>query len=489
MQHAANDSTLSASIQPELAGNTLSRRLIGAVAATAIISFLGLFLETVLNVLFPALMADFAISITGVSWMTSAYLLVVAVTMPTTGWLQRRFSARSLFMVAGATVVAGALIAAISPNYGVLLAGRMLQGVGTAIATPLMFTTIMMKAPRPKVGILMGMGALVLGTAPAAGPIVGGLVGTFATWRLIFWVVCPLVIVAMILGWLCLDADYPADKPTLNVGELVLTALTFAGLLLGIERTGTLLSGTTAATGVSVGLAVAFWVVGLVCLALLIRSLLTSTSPLIHLSVLRAPKYRWSFIAFGLFQFCALGFGYILPNVAQLSMGKTALQAGLLVLPGTIVGAVLAPVGGMLLDKLGARKPILIGTCIVLLGAAILAILGTASGVLCLGVGYTVFSLGFAITYANTQTHGMHHVEHRLSPDATGLMNTWQQFSGALAMTVLSTIMALRQGDTVVGSPAYQAGSASGADIGMIVITCVVALALGAQILAHKRRG
>lgn len=178
----------------------ISPQLIGAITATAILAFLGLFLETVLNVLFPALMSDFSVTMADVQWMTSGYLLVVSIVMPITGWLQRRFTPRSLFFTAASSILTGALVAALAPTYPLLLAGRLIQGMGTGIVTPLMFTIILTRSPRSKIGALMGVGALVLGTAPALGPILGGIIGTVASWRAVFWICAALVLVSVCVG-------------------------------------------------------------------------------------------------------------------------------------------------------------------------------------------------------------------------------------------------------------------------------------------------
>ena len=467
---------------------TISRTLVGSIVATAILSFLGLFLETVLNVLFPALMGAFGIGTSAVSWMTSGYLLVVSVMMPLSGWLQRRFSNRNLFAVAALTVIVGAVVAALAPTYGMLLGGRLLQGVGTAIATPLMFTIIVMRAPRAKVGMLMGMGALVLGTAPALGPTLGGVIGTVASWRVVFWLVVPLALVSLALGWRCLDTHTPDVRPILVKHQVLLLAITFAGLLLGVERIGALVATQDARSAGAVALAVALPVSGLAALGILLFSLRRSTSPLIHLSVVRQGAYTWSLVAFSIMQFSALGLGYLLPNHAQLGLGHTSMAAGLLVLPGTVLGALFAPLGGMLLDRIGARLPILTGTCVALLGVVLLGLFGHHAGLFLLGLGYFVYMFGFGLSYANTQTYGMHHVEHHLSPDATALMNTCQQFTGALAMTVLSTIVAVAQGSERTGSAAYRAATTRGVVTGFWVVAALVAVALFAQWRAHSTK-
>ena len=390
------------------ARHKISGKLVGSIVATAILSFLGLLLETVVNILFPALMSDFGITMSAVSWMTTGYLLVVSVIMPLSGYLQRRFTARSLFITAAVTVMAGAVVAAMAPAYPVLLAGRLLQGIGTGIATPLMFSIIMMQAPRPKVGMLMGVGGLILGIAPALGPTLGGAIGL------------PFV--------------------------------------------------------------------GLVCLALFVRAANRSEHPLIHLNVLRDGTYAWSLVAFACLQFITLGLGYVLPTYAQMAMGHTSLVAGLAVLPAAVVGAAFAPLGGVILDHVGARVPIMTGAVVALVAAVLLALFGVGVNLFLLAAMYLLFMLGFGLAFANTQTHGMAHVAQHLTPDATAMMNTCQQFAGALSMTVLSTIVAVRQSGLTSGTAAFQHGTRSGSAGGLAVLAAVAVVVLVAEHMGLKKR-
>lgn len=302
-------------------------QLIGAITATAILAFLGLFLETVLNVLFPALMSDFSVTMADVQWMTSGYLLVVSIVMPITGWLQRRFMPRSLFFTAAGSILTGTLVADLAPTYPLLLAGRLIQGMGTGIVTPLMFTIILTRSPRSKIGALMGVGTLVLGTAPTLGPILGGIIGTVASWRAVFWICAALVLVSVCVGSASITGGQ-VSRVSLDIVQVALIALTFVGLVLGVERAGTAL-----AEGASLLMSLGLIVLGVAGAVLFVLRSHSAPTPVIRLAVLRAPAYRYSLLAFAFFQFAALGLGYLLPNAAQLALGSSAMSAGLLVLP------------------------------------------------------------------------------------------------------------------------------------------------------------
>ena len=455
----------------------ISPQLIGAITATAILAFLGLFLETVLNVLFPALMSDFSVTMADVQWMTSGYLLVVSIVMPITGWLQRRFMPRSLFFTAAGSILTGALVAALAPTYPLLLAGRLIQGMGTGIVTPLMFTIILTRSPRSKIGALMGVGALVLGTAPALGPILGGIIGTVASWRAVFWICAALVLVSVCVGSASITGGQ-VSLVSLDIVQVALIALTFVGLVLGVERAGTAL-----AEGASLLMSLGLIVLGVAGAVLFVLRSHSAPTPVIRLSVLRAPAYRYSLLAFAFFQFAALGLGYLLPNAAQLALGSSA---SLLVLPGAVLGAVMAPIGGSLLDRFGPRTPILVGTVITLVSCIALAARGTSLSAGWMATFYFVFMLGFGMAYANTQTHAMAHVDGPLTADGTALMNTVQQFFGAIAMTVLATIVSMTQAGLTSADPDFAAATARGVFIGFIVVAVIVAAALGFELLAMR---
>ena len=136
-------------------------KLILSIVATGIMSFSGVVVETAMNVTFPSLMEEFQIGTSSVQWITTGYLLVLAVIIPTSSYLKKRFRMKALFMTAIILFIIGTVLAAVTPVFSLLLLGRLIQGVGTGIALPLMFNITMEQVPEEKLGVMMGTASLI----------------------------------------------------------------------------------------------------------------------------------------------------------------------------------------------------------------------------------------------------------------------------------------------------------------------------------------
>ena len=161
-------------------------RLILAILASGIMTFSGIVVETAMNVTFPTLMREFAVGTSAVQWITTGYLLVLATIIPTSSYLNRRFPMKALFLAANLLFISGTVLAGAAPTFSLLLLGRIIQGVGTGIALPLMFNIILARVPEDKLGVMMGVASLIIATAPAVGPFLGGMIVQHFGWRMIF---------------------------------------------------------------------------------------------------------------------------------------------------------------------------------------------------------------------------------------------------------------------------------------------------------------
>lgn len=141
----------------------IPRKVIAAVVATGLMSFCGVIVETAMNISFPKLMAEFNVTTNVVQWMTSIYLLIVAIIVPLSALLKKSFPTKKIFLVANLLFISGVVIDGLAQNFPLLLLGRAIQGVGTGIALPLMFNIIMEQVPREKIGLMMGFGNLITG--------------------------------------------------------------------------------------------------------------------------------------------------------------------------------------------------------------------------------------------------------------------------------------------------------------------------------------
>lgn len=195
-------------------------------------------IETAMNVTFPSLMKEFSVSTALVQWITTGYLLVLAVVIPLSGYLKERFLMKRLFLTASGLFILGTLLGAWSPDFLLLLLGRILQGAGTGIALPLMFNIIMDQASLNRLGFMVGAAMLVCALAPAVGPSIGGYIVSLFGWRMIFWAVLPLLLLSFVLGGLSVRQSSDLRRPSFDAMGLLYLAISFTCLLLGCTELG-----------------------------------------------------------------------------------------------------------------------------------------------------------------------------------------------------------------------------------------------------------
>lgn len=415
-------------------------QVIGAIVATGLMSFCGVIVETAMNITFPTLMREFNVPTNTVQWLTTLYLLVVASMVPMSATLKRRFKTRTLFLWAISLFILGVILDGAAPQFWVLLLGRAVQGLGTGIALPLMFNIILEQVPASKVGTMMGVGTLITGIAPAIGPTFGGFIVSSLNWRYIFVFLLPVLVLALILGLLCIEqkhAPVPASIDGLSVGLIVIT---FCGLIYGISNFGgqPLISWSVAGA----------LVIGIIALTLFVLRSARIEQPIINLALLRKPLFTVSILAFACLQIAALALSFLMPNYIQLVNHNSALVAGLVLLPGAAIGAAVSPVGGRLLDQSGPKLPLRVGALFVLVGIVGMFITGERlSNPLIIGW-YTAFMVGIGISFGDLMTTGLQQVHTQEQSDGNALFNTTQQFTAALGTSLASTIVAAGQAGT-----------------------------------------
>ena len=316
-------------------------RLIGAIVAVGSLAFIGILTETVMTVLFPALMREFHVDTATVQWITTIYLLAVAATMPISSFLKRRFALKTIFLAAVILAIVGSLIMIVAQAFPLLIVARIIQGIGSGVATPLMINIILEQSPRSKIGRLMGVGSLVITVAPAIGPTVGGAVTTVLPWRAIFVIAIPLVLIAACIGMKCIEQKTPTEAAYLDPIQLGSIVVALVGLVLALNQGGVAISAAVSGKSATRSgiIAIVSLIVGLALLIVFAMSSKRAFSPLLRLGILKDPAVLLHACAYLLLPLVAIGYGYVITNVAQLSLGTTAFVAGSLVLPGALVGA------------------------------------------------------------------------------------------------------------------------------------------------------
>ena len=222
-----------------------SRRIIGTLLVAAFVVILN---ETIMGVALPRLMADLSVDARTGQWLTTAFMLTMAIVIPTTGFLLQRLSTRTVFGLAMGLFSAGTLLAAISPGFWLLLLARIVQASGTAMMIPLLMTTVLTLVPVERRGVVMGNISIAISVAPAIGPTISGLVLQFLSWRFMFVLVLPIALAALAYGLRTLTDVGEAGHQKLDPLSVVLSVPAFGGIVYGLSQLG-----QESAAGSSVG--------------------------------------------------------------------------------------------------------------------------------------------------------------------------------------------------------------------------------------------
>ncbi|MGJ8722776.1 MAG: MFS transporter, partial [Salinibacterium amurskyense] len=217
-----------------------NRLVIALMLAATFVVFLN---ETSLVVAIPRIMEDLNIEPSTAQWLSTSFMLTMAVVIPITGFLIQRFTTRSIFIAAMSLFTAGTLLGAIAPTFFILIVGRVIQASGTAIMLPLLMTTVMTLVPPATRGKTMGNVSIVMSMAPAVGPTVAGLVLAVFDWRWVFIVMIPISVTALMLGITKVRNVTEPRKVSIDVLSVILSAVAFAGLIYGLSSLGESASG------------------------------------------------------------------------------------------------------------------------------------------------------------------------------------------------------------------------------------------------------
>ena len=448
-------------------------KLVGKIFATGVMSFCGVVSETAMNVTFPTLMREFGVGTSTVQWITTGYLLILALVITMSSYLKRNCSQRTLFLIAVVSFICATLACSFAPTFVVLMLGRMVQGVGTGIALPLMYNIILGEAPKEKIGTFMGIGMLVTAVAPAVGPVLGGFIVDMFGWRYIFLSLMPLLVLALIVGCALIKRSVPTERSHFHLFDYALIVVGYSTFVLAMVQ-------ASSAGWVSV-VVISLLVVAVVSLAWFVRQARREEHPLLRVEVLGHRRFMMALTVILVAQFSVLAIGYAIPNYSQIVNRTGAFVAGLLLVPGCVVGAIISPLSGRLLDKVGARIPLVAGYGFMFLALLLFAWFGGALTTAMFYAFYVVFTIGQGLGCPTAITFGLSQLPKELSADGNALVNSFQQLAGAMGTAVVSTIVASAQFGATKGG--FGVATAAGSQHEFILlavlylfafVTCVV---------------
>ncbi|MQA97231.1 MAG: DHA2 family efflux MFS transporter permease subunit [Streptosporangiales bacterium] len=421
--------------------------LIAVLVASAFVMILN---ETILSVALRDLTRDLGVSTATVQWLTSGFLLTMAVVIPTTGFLLERFTARQVFIASLTLFSLGTLISALAPGFPVLLAGRVVQASGTAVMIPLLMTSIMRLVPPEKRGATMGTISIVIAVAPAIGPTIGGAVLASLGWRWMFWIVLPLSLAALVIGAVWMRLDGETRKMPLDLLSVLLSAVGFGGVLYGLATIGESGSGQHL---------VAPWipvVVGFVSIAVFVwRQLVLQRQDraLLDLRPFAIRAFVVALVLAALLFICLLGAAAILlPLYLQTVLNTGTFLSGLAVLPGGLVLGLLGRPVGHLFDKFGARPLVIPGAAAMAVSLWLFAILGPDSPLAAVIAVHILLMTGLGLMMTPLMTESLSSLPDHLYSHGSAILATLQQVAGAFGTAVFVSVASVASANAA-GTP------------------------------------
>lgn len=439
-----------------------------AVLATGMMAFAGVLIETAMNVTFPTLMKEFNISTSQVQWVTTIYLLMISIVVPLSSYLIKNFDKRRLFIASSLFFLVGVIVNAFSINFTMLLFGRILQGIATGMALPLMFNIILTKVPMKKRGMMIGIGNLTTSIAPAMGPTYGGILTTRLDWTYIYLFLIPILILSTLIGLLAIPKEKVTKSDTINMKAVMALSVMFTGLLCFFSY----------ATSMIGWLAL---LIGLIGAYFFHR--FNQEKQLLNLTVFKNKTFTIYLMAFLVYQIILLGISFILPNFVQIVLETPASNAGMMMFPGALVGALFAPISGTLLDKFGFKKPIAIGS--------LLAVIGWSSFIFTIHTGiipliiasHVIYMIGVGLAYSNVMTVGLSAIGKELQDDGNAVFSTLQQFMGAISTSFVAIIVGVFQ----KRSADFAQGTSTGSTVAIVCLLVILILSVISVFASFKK--
>jgi len=473
--------TDTASIRLDAAANdaATAKRNTLVIALLLISAFVVILNETTMGVAIPHLVGDLGITIQAAQWLSTAFLLTMAIVIPITGFLLQRYNTRPVFIVAMSLFSIGTLVAAISQGFEILLVARVIQASGTAIMMPLLFTTVLNLVPPASRGRVIGNVSIVISVAPALGPTISGFILNYLEWRWIFILVLPIALAGLAIGARFMVNVTEPSSARIDILSVVLAAFGFGGLVYGLSNLGT----EYALAGI---IALAIGAVGLTAFIWRQLRLQRTDSALLDLRTFLSRDFSFSIGTVAVSMIALFGTIILLPIYMQDVLGLEPITTGLVLLPGGLLMGLLAPFVGRIFDKRGPRVLLVPGSIIVSAALWGMTMLDATSPVWSVVVAHVVLSLGLALLFTPLFTAGLASLTPKLYSHGSAIVGTVQQVAGAAGTALFVAIMTVGvTAGIAAGSPVEEA-TAAGIRSAFIVGAVISLLAIPAVFFIRR---
>ena len=403
-------------------------------------TFMAVLDATIVNVGLPKIMASFGVGLDKIEWVITAYMLAMAVALPTSGWLADKFGYKRLYFLGLFLFTLGSMLCGRASDENMLIAARVVQGLGAGTIQPLGMAIITREFPPNQRGIALGFWGISAAASVSFGPLIGGFLIDRFSWPLIFDVNIPIGIIAMLFT-IIIQSEY------INTKARKFDIVGFISVTIFLPLTLYILSQGNAATnsaGWHAPFILAYGAIALIALAVFITAELLVEEPLLDLRLLKYHNFGIANIILIIFSLGMFGSTFLLPVYLQNSLGYTALQAGSVFLPVGIIQGIVAPISGRISDKLNPKLPLFVGVVLFAFSFYLNANLSwlTELKFIMLSLYLRGFAMGLMFTALTTVS--LSEIPREKMAQASAITNSIRQLGGSLGVALLATLLTTR---------------------------------------------
>jgi len=390
--------------------------------------------ECVATVMYSDLVKDFNKELTTIQWVTTGFVLVLAIGMVFSSFIAKHLYMRTIFFSAVIFFVSGSFICVLANSFVLLLIGRIIQGVGTALLMPQISNVIIIMSPRNRIGFYNGISMLVIITGSALGPTVSGLITKFLGWRYVFALLIPIPLIGGICGYWTIGNIVEQEDTKLDILSVILAVLGYGGISFGLGNTGDY--------GFGSPLVIVTIVIGVISLAGFFVWENYCKNPLVSLKSLGRPIFIVNVLLSNIIDANLVGWLAVLPFIIQNYLGKSSFVSGLALLPGGLLNATLNIVGGKVYDKFYFKYGPC-GTALLLIASIFFFIMHITDSVKLwvLILGYAVGNIGIPIVASSYATASLTCVPPQSTPHAAAIFHSFYQLFCALCSAVYVALL------------------------------------------------
>ncbi|HDE7167109.1 TPA: DHA2 family efflux MFS transporter permease subunit [Staphylococcus aureus] len=395
--------------------------------------FIAILNQTLLNVALPKINTEFNISASTGQWLMTGFMLVNGILIPITAYLFNKYSYRKLFLVALVLFTIGSLICAISMNFPIMMVGRVLQAIGAGVLMSLGSIVIITIYPPEKRGAAMGTMGIAMILAPAIGPTLSGYIVQNYHWNVMFYGMFIIGIIAILVGFVWFKLYQYTTNPKADIPGIIFSTIGFGALLYGFSEAGNKGWG-------SVEIETMF-AIGIIFIILFVIRELRMKAPMLNLEVLKFPTFTLTTVINMVVMLSLYGGMILLPIYLQNLRGFSALDSGLLLLPGSLIMGLLGPFAGKLLDTIGLKPLAIFGIAVMTYATWELTKLNMDTPYMTIMGIYVLRSFGMAFIMMPMVTAAINALPGRLASHGNAFLNTMRQLAGSIGTAILVTVM------------------------------------------------